>query len=72
MKPSSNVFLHNTIVGSSDHYLVWTELEKTSSRNGKQAKCILYKWQLYRLRDKVIRNEYQTELGLYAKDFFKL
>ena len=76
MKTSSDIFVHktdiqNTHVGSSDHYLVWFELGRNFARSRNKAKRILYKWQVDRLQDKTIRNEYQTELGLHANDFFQ-
>ena len=51
----------------SDHNLVWFKLEKNFARGRIKAKCSVCKWRLYRLHDKIIRNEYQAELGIHAK-----
>ena len=61
IKAWSNFFLDRTIIGSSDHYLVWLELERKFSKGKKKAMLILYKWWVNRLQDKAIRNEHQIE-----------
>ena len=71
MKAPSDIFEERMDIGSSDHYLVWFELGRTSDRNRKKTNHILYKWQVDRLQDKAIRIDYQAELGLHANDFFQ-
>ena len=71
MKASSDSFVHTTDIGSSDHYLVWFELQKNFSKSRNKAKRSMYKWQVDRLQDKAIRNEYQAELDVQANDFFQ-
>ena len=46
MKELSNVFVHRTGIGSSDHYLVRFQSGRNFGKSRKKARCILYKWQI--------------------------
>ena len=50
---------------------MWFELRKNFGKSRKKATRVLYKWRIDRLQDKEIRNEYQVEIGLHAKEFFE-
>ena len=70
-KPNYFASADKTDIDSSDHYLVWFELGRNFGRSRKKARHILYKSQIDRLQDKETRTEYQVELGLHARKFFK-
>ena len=71
MKKSSNVFVDTTDIGSSDHFLVWFELERNFGRSRKKAKRIFIN-EIDRLQDKEIKMNTKLNFVFMPTIFLKI
>ena len=67
MAVTGNVHVDNTVIGCSDHFLVWVELGRTT-KNSKKGKCVIRRWRLDRFRDEV-KLRYQNGLRAEVHGF---
>ena len=57
-----------TDIGSSNHFLVWMELDR-ASKTSKKRKCVIRRWRLDRFGDDEVKLSYQNALMAEVHDF---
>ena len=61
LEVSGNVHVDGTDIGSSDHFLVWMELER-ATKTSKKRKRVIRRWRLDRFGDDEVKLSYQNAL----------
>ena len=60
--------MDGTDIGSSDHFLVWMELNRVS-KTSKKKKCVIRRWHLNRFGDDEVKLIYQNILNIKVHRF---
>ena len=61
LEVSGNVHVDGTDIGSSDHFLVWMELDR-ATKTSKKRKRVIRRWRLDRFGDDEVKLSYQNAL----------
>ena len=70
LEVSGNVHVDGTDIGSSDHFLVWMELDR-ATKTSKKRKRVIRRWRLDRFGDDEVKLSYQNALSAEVYRFLE-
>ena len=68
MKDSSPLYVDQSDIGSSDHYLVWLELGRIA-KHKRVKRRVIRKWRVRRFSDSEVRSAYRAALRGEVESF---